>query len=149
MRSAIGTRAAVLVTLLVCACGARAEEYTFNFDPGSPQLVDSKGDNAANIGRVFSLMQDFGGGHGIQFVLLGEVPAECMAALKCDEAKLLRRRVEAVSERVIALSGSGNSVQQLRWRPVPPATPHLEGLTVRIPTWHRRRFPHNVPSMFR
>lgn len=145
MRGQLDVRTAAAAALLVCVCGARAEEYTFNFDPGSPQLVESKDDNRANIGRALSLIQDFGGQHGIQFVLLGEVPAGCMADLKCDEVKLLRQRVEAVSERVIALSGSGSSVQELRWQPIPGSMPHLEGLRLRIRDFASQVFSAQCP----
>lgn len=132
MRNGIGIRAAVAATVLCCAGSARADEYRFDFDPGSGQLLETKADNRSNLDKVLSLIRDFGGSHGIQFVLLGEVPVQCLADLKCDAVKLLRQRVEAVSERVIALSGSGDSLQGLRWQPVPPATPHLEGLKLRI-----------------
>ncbi len=132
MRRDVSIRSYAAAALLLCAGAARADEYTFEFDPGSPQFVESKGGNRTNTGRVLSLIRHFGGTHGIQFVLLGEVPAGCMADLKCDEAKLLRQRVQAVSERVIALSGTASSLQVLRWQPVPRATPHPESLRLRI-----------------
>ncbi len=141
----ISIRAAAAAALLLCACGARAEEYTFQFDAGSAQFVESKGDNRQNVGRALSVIQDFGGAHGIQFVLLGEVPAECMADLKCEEVKLLRLRVEAVSERVIALSGSAGYAQLLRWQPVPPAVPHLEGLRLKIRDFASQVFSAQCP----
>lgn len=145
MRCATGIRAAAVAVLLLHGWSAWADEYNFIFDPGSAQFVESKAGNRENVGRVLSLIQDFGGTHGIQFVLLGEVPADCLADLKCSDATLLRQRVEAVSGSVIALSGSGKSIQALRWQPIAPATPHLEGLRLRIRDFASQVFSAQCP----
>lgn len=132
MRCDVRIRSVLIAVLLLFAGIARADEYIFEFDPGSAQLVESKGDNGARIRGVLALIRRFGSIQGVQFVLLGEVPAPCLADLKCDAAKLLRKRVQAVSDGVVALSGSASSVQVLHWLAVARTTPTPELLQLRI-----------------
>lgn len=138
-------RLVVAVASLWCATGAHAEEYLLNFDPGSSKLPDLRSDSGRVIAQVLSLVRDYGGTHGIQFVLLGELPADCVDDLKCEDAGILRKRVAAVYEYVDAQSGLSDAAQKLRWQPVARTTPHIEGLRIGVRSFLSQTFTPHCP----
>lgn len=129
--SARAVAAAATLAAVFHASQGCAADYTLVFSSGSASFAADQGSNAAAITAIASLLRNHGVGHSIDFSLVGELPAECSANPGCPASLLLRQRVEAVTAQLMAQPGAGNLVAQLRWQPIPPATPHVEGLQLR------------------
>ena len=123
--------AAATIAAIIHAGPGWAADYTFAFESGSAKFVADRGSNATTLSAIASLLRNHGASHSIDFVLVGELPAECSAAPDCPASLLLRQRVEAVTAQLLAQPTTGNLVAQLRWQSIPPATSHVEGLQLR------------------
>ncbi len=123
--------AAATVAAIIHAGPGCAADYALIFAGGSARFVADQGANATTLAAIAALLRNHGASRSIDFVLVGELPAECSATPECPASLLLRQRVEAVTAQLMALPATGNLVAQLRWQSIPPATPHVEGLQLR------------------
>lgn len=139
MTAHAGAAAATIAAMIYAAPGCAAD-YTLAFDSGSARFMADRGDNATTFSAIVSLLRAFNASHGIDFVLVGELPAECSATPDCTASLLLRQRVEAVTAQVTAQPAGGELIAQLRWQSIPPATPHVEGLQLRTVSAPPRAF---------
>jgi hypothetical protein len=109
---------------------ASAAEYLFLFEPKDAHLTLERADNRASLTATLALLQDYGTAAGMHFVLVGDLPAECLAAADCEARSLQQRRVEAIQAAMAALPDGMRSVRQLQWQPIPvkPDRIHAEAL---------------------
>lgn len=127
---AVAAAATFFVAIIHAGLGCAAD-YTLVFEGGSAKFVADQGGNATTLAAIAALLRNHGASHSIDFVFVGELPAECSATPDCPASLLLRQRVEAVTAQLLAQPAAGSLVGQLRWQSVPPATPHVEGLQLR------------------
>jgi len=132
--------AAATLAAIIHASQACATDYTLVFASGSASFVADQGDNATTLAAIASLLRNHGAAHSIDFVLVGELPAECSVNPECPASLLLRQRVEAVTTQLMAQPAAGDLVAQLQWRSISPATPHVEGLQLRTVSAPPRAF---------
>jgi len=72
-----------------------------------------------------------------------------MEDFKCPDARLLRRRVEAVIDYIRVQSGSANVAQALRWQSVAQTTHHVEGVRLRVRDFAAQTFSPACPYRVR
>lgn len=138
--SARAVAAATTIAAILHAGPVCAADYTVVFASGSAKFAADQGGNAKTLAAIASLLRNHGASHSIDFVLVGELPAECSASPDCPASLLLRQRVEAVTAQLMAQPATGSLVAQLRWQSIPPATPHVEGLQLRTVSASPRAF---------
>jgi hypothetical protein len=97
---------------------ASAAEYLFVFEPEDAHLTLENADNRASLAATLVLLKDYGTAVGMHFVLVGDLPAECMAAAECEARSLQKRRVEAIQGAMAALPDGMPWVTQLQWQPI-------------------------------
>lgn len=122
---------------------ARAAEYLFVFQPLDAHFVPELAANRESLAAALGLLRDYGTAENLHFVLIGELPAPCLAAADCEARSLLKRRVESITAEMAALPDGARWVTQLQWQPIPlgQAAARVEGLQLRL-----RLDPPNVFS---
>ncbi len=144
-------RRLAMVAVAIALCGAgidRAAQYAFIFEKASGQFVPELADNRTTLAALHSLLEDYATARGLQFVLVGELPADCPATSDCPGAILLRQRAQAITSQLMLQPDGATLVAMLQWRAVPPATAHIEGLRLRVqpvtPTDFSDRCPYQL-----
>ena len=120
--------------LFARSAASSAAEYTFVFDPLDAHFSPQLAGNHDALTATVSLLQDYGGAEGVHFILVGALPADCLAAVDCDARDLLKRRVESLSAEVAASADGARLLTLLQWQSVPFASEslHVEGLQLRL-----------------
>jgi hypothetical protein len=113
---------------------ASAAEYLFVFQPLDAHFVPELAANRESLAAALGLLRDYGMAESLHFVLIGELPAPCLAAADCEARSLLKRRVESITAEMAALPDGARWVTQLQWQPIPlgPAAARVEGLQLRL-----------------
>jgi hypothetical protein len=109
---------------------ASAAEYLFWFEPKEAHFAPERADNRGSLAATLALLKDYGTAVGMHFVLVGDLPAECLAAADCAARSLLQRRVESIRAAMAAMPDGRPWVTQLQSQPisVKPERMHAEVL---------------------
>jgi hypothetical protein len=111
---------------------ASAAEYLFLFEPEDAHFTPALAENRSSLAAALALLQDYGTAVGMHFVLVGDLPAECLTAPDCEARSLQKRRVESIRAAMAALPDGTRWMTQLQWQPISTTPEHIHAEVLRL-----------------
>jgi hypothetical protein len=111
-----GMQAVLVVWLCSLASFAPAADYAFSFSPGDARFNLEHGNNRGTFEAMISLLRDFHGAGGFNFILTGNDADHCQSSSLCNAAALLEKRVNAITSEIGSRKADENLALDLKWQ---------------------------------